>query len=504
MTTVVWFKRDLRVDDHPPLHHAVASGRDVLPLYVIEPAYWQLPDTSERQWAFVRESLVELDHRLRERGSALIVRVGRVTDVLSELRSRFDVDTVLAHQETGNDWTFQRDRDVLAWCRDQSVTFREWRPYGVVRRLPDRDLWDREWQRIMRAEPVPAPSSIPALPDGLDTNWPGEPTLADRRSCPGRQPGGDRAARKLLDTFLERRCVGYQHNISSPNTATHGSSRLSPHLAHGTISLRRVYQAAKMAGADRRALPRKQRSLTSFRSRLHWHCHFIQKLEDEPELEFRAIHREMEHLKSGPNDPERLERWREGQTGWPLVDASMRALHATGWINFRMRAMLMAVANYHLWLHWREPALHLARQFTDFEPGIHYPQAQMQSGLTGINALRIYNPVLQSQKLDADGRFIRQWIPELTDVPCEWIHQPWLMSADQQARFGVGTYPQPICDHEEASRTARRAVREFRRQHVSEAETNRVLDRHGSRKGPPQKRPKPPRENAGDDQMTLF
>jgi deoxyribodipyrimidine photo-lyase len=236
---------------------------------------------------------------------------------------------------------------------------------------------------------------------------------------------------------------------------------------------------------------------------LHWHCHFIQKLEDEPELEFRAMHREMEALKTGPNDTERLQRWQEGQTGWPLVDASMRALNHSGWINFRMRAMLMAIASYQLWLHWRDPALHLAQLFTDFEPGIHYSQTQMQSGLTGINALRIYNPVLQSQKLDPDGEFIRRWIPELAGVPSEMIHTPWLMTPTQKERYGGNTYISPVCDHEQAARVARKAVGDFRKQQVSKTETDRVLLRHGSRKGPVQKRPRVPSKQQSD-QLSLF
>jgi deoxyribodipyrimidine photo-lyase len=215
------------------------------------------------------------------------------------------------------------------------------------------------------------------------------------------------------------------------------------------------------------------------------------------------MHREMEALKTGPNDTERLQRWQEGQTGWPLVDASMRALNHSGWINFRMRAMLMAIASYQLWLHWRDPALHLARLFTDFEPGIHYSQTQMQSGLTGINALRIYNPVLQSRKLDPDGEFIRRWIPELAGVPSEMIHTPWLMTPAQKERYGGNTYISPVCDHEQAARVARKAVGDFHKQRVSKTETDRVLLRHGSRKGPVQKRPRVPSKQQSD-QLSLF
>ncbi|KPQ03212.1 FAD-binding domain-containing protein [Marinobacter sp. HL-58] len=508
MTTVVWFKRDLRTRDHAPLAAAARLGEPVIPLYVVEDDYWQLPDTSERQWAFVQDSLKDLDGQLRRAGNRLVVRKGLVTDVLRQLKASHDLQRVFCHQETGGQWTFERDRAVIGWCSENNVEFREWNQFGVVRRLRNRDVWDGAWTELMRQPVQAAPASIPAT-NLAPINHPDDmsPEFSRRDTCPDRQAGGSARGDRLLASFLERRCIGYQYNISSPLTAVKACSRLSPHIAWGTVSMREIYQWSKATSEHRNTLPRKKKSLTSFRSRLHWHCHFIQKLEDEPELEFRAMHRELEGLKSGPNDSDRLQRWQEGQTGWPLVDASMRALHHTGWINFRMRAMLMAVASYQLWLHWRDPALHLARMFTDFEPGIHYSQAQMQSGLTGINALRIYNPVLQSQKLDPDGEFIRRWIPELAGVPAEMIHTPWLMTPAQKSRFGGNTYIAPVCDHEQAARSARKAVGDFRQRHVSREETERVLERHGSRREPVQKRPKPPGKQpwkSNDDQLSLF
>lgn len=501
MTTVVWFKRDLRTRDHAPLVAAASLGEPVIPLYVIEEEYWQLPDTSGRQWAFIRDSLGDLDRQLRKANSRLLVMRGAVLDVLKLLHASPGISRIFCHQETGGHWSFARDKSVVGWCSENQVEFREWNQFGVVRRLADRDIWDKAWNTLMRQPRLEAPTKIPDL--NVNANGHTCPDFALPDNCPDRQQGGSARGEKLLTSFLEQRCVGYQYNISSPNTAVRGCSRLSPHIAYGTVSLRDIYQQAKTVGSHRNTLPRKQKSLTSFRSRLHWHCHFIQKLEDEPELEFRAMHREMEALKAGPNDTERLQRWQEGQTGWPLVDASMRALNQTGWINFRMRAMLMAIASYQLWLHWRDPALHLARLFTDFEPGIHYSQTQMQSGLTGINALRIYNPVLQSQKLDRDGEFIRRWIPELAGVPSDMIHTPWLMAPAQKTRYGGNAYIAPVCDHEQAARVARKAIGDFRKRRVSHTETRRILERHGSRKGPAQRRPRV-QSGSQSDQLSLF
>jgi len=511
MTTVVWFKRDLRAHDHAPLTVAAELGEPVIALYLVEDPYWQLADTSDRQWAFVRDSLADLDRQLAVAGNRLTVMRGDMVSVLQTLKCSHDIRRIFCHRETGGQWTFDRDNAVIGWCSEQQVEFREWNQFGVVRRLKDRDLWDKAWTDLMRQPVLPAPGHLPAsekpVEGALD---PASIKVNAGAPCPDRQAGGSRKGVSLLNSFLERRCIGYQYNISSPITAVNACSRLSPHIAFGTVSLRNIYQQAKATGNHPNTLPRKQKSLTSFRSRLHWHCHFIQKLEDEPELEFRAMHREMEALKTGPNDSERLQRWQEGQTGWPLVDACMRALNHTGWINFRMRAMLMAVASYQLWLHWRDPALHLARLFTDFEAGIHYSQTQMQSGLTGINALRIYNPVMQSQKLDPNGEFIRRWIPELGGVPAGLVHTPWLMTPAQKDRFGGNTYISPVSDHEQAARVARKAVGDFRRQYVSAEETSRVLAQHGSRKGPVQRRPAVPGKQrkddgkASSDQLSLF
>ena len=167
------------------------------------------------------------------------------------------------------------------------------------------------------------------------------------------------------------------------------------------------------------------RSINAFKSRLRWRSHFIQKLEDQPNIESQNLHEAYDSIRNDSFNEDFYQAWRDGQTGFPLIDACMRSLIKTGWINFRMRAMLVSFASNNLWLDWRKFAHHLSNIFTDYEPGIHYSQIQMQSGTTGINTIRIYNPIKQSYDQDKDGVFIKRWVKELQDCPIDSIHEPW-------------------------------------------------------------------------------
>lgn len=505
MTTLVWFRRDLRTEDHGPLVEAARRGEQVIPLYIVEPEYWRLPDSSRRQWDFIAESLADLDRQLRRLGSTLVVRHGEAIQVLSELHRELPFQHLYCHQENGGQFALERNRNVVHWCHEVGVEYREWRQSGVIRPCESQDVWDREWRNLMQQPRPPSPEKL-LLPNTLPKNRAviTAPAIGMSQACPDPQKGGSRRGEALLKSFLERRCVSYEYKADSPVTAPRSCSRLSPHLAYGTVSLRQVYQQVFEQSQHNGSLPRKQRSLASFRSRLNRRCGSLQMLEDEPELEWRARHRELATLKHAADHSERLDRWREGQTGWPLVDACMRALEATGWLNFRMRAMLTAVAGYQLWLPWRDPALHLARLFTDFEPGIHYPQVQIQSGLMDTNALRIYNPVLQSRKQDPEGRFIRRWVPELESVPTPLIHTPWQMSAEQKARYGAGAYPPPICDHEQAARAARERISKLVRGPAPRYGSDLVFEPSGTRRDAALTRPGPMPGGQGNSQQSLF
>jgi len=273
--------------------------------------------------------------------------------------------------------------------------------------------------------------------------------------------------------------------LSAPDAC----SRLSAYLAHGNLSLREVVQATR---AQLAALPpqakRQRLGLQGFVSRLYWHCHFIQKLESEPELEWRNLHRGYDGLRESDWNPEHFEALTQGRTGWPMVDACVAMLRETGWLNFRMRAMLVSVAAYPLWLHWQPVGQWLARQFLDYEPGIHWPQMQMQSGTTGINTTRVYNPVKQALDHDPQGRFVRQWLPAMQRVPDSWLFEPWRMSADVQARCGVRVGQDialPPVELADALRQAKTRMHALRRQSAVRAAKAAVVERHASRRGMP-------------------
>ena len=241
-------------------------------------------------------------------------------------------------------------------------------------------------------------------------------------------------------------------------------TRLSVGLATGAVSVREVLQrldkarrALVEAPPELRAIP--VTALDSLIARRHWRGHFMQKLESEPELETRSFHplHQAARSSTAPDDPV-LAAWAIGRTGIPFVDACMRSLIATGWLNFRMRAMLQSFASYQLGLDWRVSGERLARLFSDYEPGIHWPQVQMQSGQTGINTPRIYNPVKQGRDQDPDGRFTRQWVPELAHLSTAVLQTPWLATGADPA-----DYPQPIVDPSAAARLAKDRLTILRR-----------------------------------------
>lgn len=481
---VVWLKRDLRIDDHEPLARAVAAGPCVL-LFIHEPSILRGEDVDAIHVHGLDAALAALERALLVRyGAHLTYRVGEAVAVLEAIFAETPFEALFGHEETGNARTYARDRAVKRWARERGVRWLEYRQFGVARPLRTRDTWARQWEAQIGRAPLASPERIvlAAVPPGTRPTPLALGFTLDRERHV--QPTGLAHAKADLASFLAERATTYRRAMSSPLAGEFACSRLSVHLATGSISLRSVLAATR---ARRAALPPGPlvQSLTSFEARLHWHCHFIQKLEDEPAIEFANINRAFDGLREREFDDARFAAWAEGRTGFPMIDACMRSLRATGWLNFRMRAMLVSFSSYHLWLHWREPALHLARLFADYEPGIHYSQTQMQSGVTGINTLRIYSPRKQAEDHDPDGIFIRRWIPELAPVPNEYLAEPHLLPELLQVAYGVRIghdYPAPIVETKVALAHARARLKLFRELPEMRAASAEVYRKHGSRK----------------------
>ena len=490
MISIVWLKKDLRLHDHAPLLDAAASGK-VLLLWLQEPTLWQTLDASPRHQLIETACAQSLAADVQALGGQLWTSAQDALPAFDALRLACAAHggmTIYSHEETGNGASYARDLALARWCKQHGIGWHESPRNAVVRRLKSRNDWGKHWAQRMRLAPFAAPvlGEVHFFPLALAGFSAVQPLQANQQDglYLRHTPAGSRAR---LDYFLSHELRNYRRGMSSPVTAPLHCSRLSTQLAFGVLSIRQVIDAVwerRLVLKDSPLLAGQLDGLRSFEGRLHWHCHFVQKLEDEPRIEFVNMHRGYDGLRENDFNTAHFDAWASGKTGVPMVDACMRRLNATGWINFRMRAMLMSFAAYHLWLHWRETGLHLARQFSDFEPGIHYSQIQMQSGTTGINAARIYNPVKQALDQDAQGTFIRRWCPELARVPTDFLPHPWLLTPNLQAQYGCvlgRDYPNAIVDVTQAGREAKERFHAWRKQSGMAAVAQQVFEKHGSR-----------------------
>lgn len=478
LVQVFWLKRNLRVQDSDPFFEAMSAYRrlgPVLPLYLHEPDLIRQPDISRQHQCFVHETLDVLSRDIRALGGQLLERVGEAVDVFEQIRRVRPITRICTHQETTQASQYQRDHAVANWCREHGIEFVQWPQNGVTRagtsqeRLTFPDYFAQAVGRQLRdprgVDLSDRFSSLPLTPsDRADV------PVARGDDKPLRQRGGrDKAEAILSDFFTVRNIQQYPFQISSPLTAWDGCSRISAYLAYGIVSDREVFQAVDKAvthGHEHLGTSKfktLQERARFFLDRLMWRRSYIQSLEDSPALEtqpslasFRGVRDKI--------DPVLFNAWTTGRTGFPFIDALMRCLHETGWINMRGRATLVSFATMNLWQPTVHVAQHLAGEFLDYDAGIHHPIHQVVSGSAAPeNGVMVYNPVKQANH-DPNGEFIRRYVPELADLPGAAVHDVAKTHghlSETAKQKALRPYPAPIVDQLATGRAARARVHEL-------------------------------------------
>ena len=474
---IVWLKRDLRVQDHAAFDAADKSELPVLPIFIFEPSQLSNPDCSERHLLFQYHSILGINEFLSPAHIKVEIFQSEAISIFEFLTDTFDIKNIFSYQESGIMLTYKRDLAVKAFLKNKNITWTEFQRDGIIRGAKNRIDWDKNWYAAMHSKMIKNSYHLQEKIE-FDNPFPLLEELKESLKVYPKQfqPAGERNGLRYLDSFANERGRNYSRHISKPTESRTSCIRISPYLAWGNLSVKMAYQYLYVAQAQKTY----KRAIQNAMVRLRWRDHFSQKFEAQCQYETECLNPNYEKIEWSKNQ-DHIKAWEEGKTGLPLVDACMRCLQETGWINFRMRAMVVSVLCHHLFIDWRLGTYHLAQLFLDYEPGIHYPQFQMQAGTTGINTVRIYNPIKQSEEHDPEGVFIKKWLPELKNVATKYIHEPWKMPAleMQLALCEIGKdYPAPIVDFDAEIKKNRPLIWGHKKSKETKSFNPKILELH--------------------------
>lgn len=440
---VVWHRYDLRLRDNKAL---VEAGENAVPVYVFDPAWLNHDLVSDSRIEFVLECLKDLNRQYQSRGSRICLLYG---DPIEELSNLNDRGFKIFFNKDANH--FRREMEEKARKK-----FNGFSGDGVVRHKEGtRKNWKNNAEKYFKSKPPTLPEKFKQNP--LENNTTLKEIREKHRVNPEKEKfgkGGSKEASNRLQKFLDN-IEKYPSSISSPIKAEKNTSHLSPYIRYGCITRRQAFRHGKWRAKD----SKNPKNFQMFIDRLFWHLNFTQKIEDNPKLFKESVNPVFRDLHKDNKDQEKVEAWKQGKTGYPLVDASMRALVQTGWINFRMRAMCATFYSYILKQWWKEGADYFYKHLIDADVAINYYQWQMHSGLVGIHKHRIYNPTKQVKDNDPKGKFIKKYVPELRSLTPKQITKPWEITEQEQENTGVEigkNYPRPIVDHKTEAKKARK------------------------------------------------
>ncbi|MGO0063707.1 cryptochrome/photolyase family protein [Brevibacillus fluminis] len=459
MAVIVWFRRDLRVHDHAALYHAVETGEEILPVFVLD-VRQEKDGQSGRKSQALFSALRSLQGNLADLGARLVIKRGEPAEVLAELAKHFGADKLFFNREYAPK-AISRDEQVAAELQRNGIftqTFKDMvlheegellnkqgKPYVVF------TPYKRAWLTLPKDKPFPMPKKLRAA-TGLES-YPSDliPALGGQGSAKEQvreeELYGERAARRRLGQFLDTQLAGYKLQRDLP--AVDGTSRLSFALRTGTLSIRTVYHSVlermhQMSGPQSEAAE-------TFVSELIWRDFYQQVLFHFPHTVEQAFLADYEQVEWDDNE-ELFRKWCTGQTGYPMVDAGMRQLNQTGWIHNRVRMITASFLVKDLLIDWRKGMNYFAEQLIDHDEAANCGGWQWCAS-TGTDAqpyFRIFNPVSQGEKFDPDGTYVKQYVPELAHVPAKYVHKPWtmpeLLQKESACMIGLD-YPPPCVDH---------------------------------------------------------